>query len=166
MSPSLNSEIVSMNEVPFQDVEDDTSRRRVVLVVDDEPLVADTLSIILSRAGYITMTAYDAQTALELAETMAPDLMISDVAMPERNGVELAIAMLGSRPKCQVLLFSGHATSDDLVQAFDAGHNFHLIAKPVHPTVMLRLVSRALGIPQRKTWGIHLAEIIPIRRFA
>jgi DNA-binding NtrC family response regulator len=166
MSPSLNSEIVSLSEVPEQDWTDTPDGDPVVLVVDDEPLVADTLSIILSRAGFRTMTAYDAKTALSMAGATPPSLLISDVAMPEMNGVELAIVLLETQPKCKVLLFSGHATSADLVSAMDAGHDFRLLAKPVHPTEMIRLVSKSLSVRPRNTQPIRHAEVVPIRRSA
>jgi len=96
MSPSLKSEIISLSEVPSQSriasqtykasIVDSNSatelRSPVVLVVDDEPLVADTLSAILTRAGYSTLTAYDGPTALELGTDAPPELLISDVAIP------------------------------------------------------------------------------------
>jgi len=44
--------------------------------VDDEPVIADTLSIILSSSGFSTMTAYDGESALELARAVHPDLLI------------------------------------------------------------------------------------------
>ena len=161
MSRSLYSEIIPIDEVP-----NDALRHPVVLIVDDEPLVADTLSAILSRAGFIILTAYSGPAALELASMHAPELLISDVAMPDMNGVELALALLEVRPECQVLLFSGHATSADLVSAQDAGHDFQLLAKPVHPTEMLRHISKALRLPERTMHRVHVAEVVPIRRSA
>ena len=162
MSFFLNSQIIPLSEVPIEH----PTQNPVVLVVDDEPLVADTLSVILSRAGFTTMTAYDAQTALEMAELTPPALLISDVAMPDMNGVELAIVLLATQPRCKVLLFSGHATNADLVTAMDAGHDFHLLAKPVHPTEMIRLVSKSLGIQPRNIPHVHHAEVVSIRRSA
>jgi DNA-binding NtrC family response regulator len=166
MSPSFNSEIVSLEEVPMEEPIELKASCPLVLVVDDEPLVADTLSVILSRAGFRTMTAYDAQTALSLAGANPPDLLISDVAMPDMNGVELSIALLESLPGCKVLLFSGHATSADLVSATDAGHNFRLLAKPVHPTEMLRVVSRTLSVKPRTPQSMYMAEVVSIRQSA
>jgi len=92
--------------------------------------------------------------------------LISDVAMPEMNGVELAISLVDEQPACKVLLFSGHATSADLVNALDAGHEFRLLSKPIHPTEMLKHVTKTLEIPERRVAPVHLAEIIPIRRIA
>jgi DNA-binding NtrC family response regulator len=89
----------------------------VVLIVDDERVIADTLSIILSRSGFSTMTAYDGESALELARAVYPDLLVSDVVMPEMTGVELAIAVTETVPGCKVLLFSGQATTVDLLES-------------------------------------------------
>jgi DNA-binding NtrC family response regulator len=118
----------------------------MVMVVDDEPLVADTLAMILTKAGYYTVRAYDGHTALEIASVRAPDLLISDVAMPLMNGVELALGMVSMAPRCKVVLFSGHATSVDLMRAYDAGHEFPLMAKPVHPTQVLGQVAKSLAL--------------------
>ena len=131
MSPSLNSEIIPITEVPKEDATlDKAMPRPLVLVVDDEPLVAYTLSMILSNAGYAAVTAYDGARGFELASELSPELLISDVAMPGMTGVELALAVVTEQPMCKVLLFSGHATSVDLGNAFDAGYDFPLLAKP------------------------------------
>ena len=114
----------------------------VVLIVDDERVIADTLSIILSKSGFSTMTAYDGESALELARAVHPDLLISDVVMPEMTGVELAIAVTETVPGCKVLLFSGQATTVDLLEK--ARHRGHDFTKPVHPTDMLRRISECL----------------------
>jgi DNA-binding NtrC family response regulator len=133
-----------MSEVPVDDAVEMLVDRPIVMVVDDEPLVADTLAMILTHAGYRAVRAYDARTALEMASVRAPDLLISDVAMPEMNGVELALGMVAMAPGCKVVLFSGHARSVDLIRAYDAGHDFPLMAKPMHPTEMLGQVAKSL----------------------
>ncbi|WP_254059517.1 response regulator [Granulicella sp. L46] len=134
-----------MSEVPVDDAVEMLVERPIVMVVDDEPLVADTLAMILTHAGYRAVRAYDAKTALEMASVRAPDLLISDVAMPEMNGVELALGMVAMAPGCKVVLFSGHARSVDLIRAYDAGHDFPLMAKPMHPTEMLGQVAKSLA---------------------
>jgi DNA-binding NtrC family response regulator len=144
MSPTLCSEVVPISEVPVEDVRERVADRPMVMVVDDEPLVADTLAMILTRAGYHAVRAYDGRTALEIASVQTPDLLISDVAMPEMNGVELAVGMVSMAPGCKVVLFSGHARSVDLVRAYDAGHHFPLMSKPMHPSEMLAQVAKSL----------------------
>lgn len=152
MSPDLNFEVVPMAEVPFEKfIPVPEKQRRVVLVVDDERIIADTLSVILSRSGFCVLTAYDGAGALELARGMAPDLLLSDVMMgPGMNGTQLAVQMVKSHPECKVLLFSGHAaTSDLLAKARVAGHEFTLMTKPVHPSDLLARISETFGVDRQ-----------------
>ena len=144
MCPTCGSEVVPIYEVPVGDAAEKVADRPMVMVVDDEPLVADTLAMILTRAGYHAVRAYDPRSALEIASVQPPDLLISDVAMPVMNGVELAVAVVSMVPDCKVVLFSGHARSLDLVRAYDQGHDFPLMSKPMHPTEVLAQVSKSL----------------------
>jgi CheY-like chemotaxis protein len=147
MTPKLKIEVVPMAEVPKEDAPVLPRKRQpVVLVVDDERVIADTLSIILSKSGFSTMTAYNGESALELARTNPPDLLISDVVMPGMTGIDLAITVIQTIPGCKVLLFSGQAATVDLLEeARNAGHNFTTLTKPVHPTDMLRRISECLA---------------------
>ncbi len=109
-----------------------------VLIVDDEPCIADTLSAILRQFGYQARAAYDAAGALAACESNTPDLVISDVAMPGMNGIELAIRLRRCYPGCKILLFSGTASTTDLLEsARSQGYDFELMAKPVHPSDLL-----------------------------
>ncbi len=157
MTTKLKFQVVPLDEVSKDDeVALPAKRRPIVLVVDDEKIIADTLSMILSRSGFTTMTAYDGVNALELAGSTAPDLLISDVMMPGMTGVDLAVVVSQSIPECKVLFFSGQATTVDLLkQARDAGHNFTTLTKPVHPTEMLRRVSECLAVPLHNSISTH-----------
>jgi CheY-like chemotaxis protein len=151
MTPNLKLkvEVVPLAEVPKDDIIVLTERRKpLVLVVDDERVIADTLSVILSKSGFTTMTAYDGEGALQLAQAFVPDLLISDVVMPGMTGVDLAITMTKLVPRCKVLLFSGQAATVDLLEeARRCGHDFTTLTKPVHPTDMLRRISECLTAP-------------------
>jgi CheY-like chemotaxis protein len=149
MSPRLKVEIVPMAEVSGKDVVVLGKKSKpLVLVVDDEKIIADTLSIILSKSGFSTMTAYDGVAALQLAKDLKPDLVISDVMMPGMTGIELAIAITQTVPRCKILLFSGQAATVDLLEeARNAGYNFTTLTKPVHPTDMLQRISECLAKP-------------------
>lgn len=148
MSPSLNSQIVPLTEVPHSDaIILAKADRPAILIVDDERVIADTLAIILSRSGFATFTAYNGSSALELAEIVQPQLLISDVVMPGMTGVELAIILGELVPDCKVLLFSGQAATADLLrEAREMGHDFTTLTKPVHPTDMLRRISECLAL--------------------
>jgi DNA-binding response OmpR family regulator len=148
MSPSLNSQVVSLTEVPLNDSNVYVGENRpVILIVDDERVIADTLAIILSKSGFATFTAYNGSSALELAQIVSPQLLISDVVMPGMTGVELAIALGELVPACKVLLFSGQAATADLLrEARELGHDFTTLTKPVHPTDMLNRISECLAL--------------------
>jgi CheY-like chemotaxis protein len=112
--------------------------KRRVLVVDDEQVIADTLSIILNKAGFDASPVYTGTAAVESARSMQPDLIISDVIMPDMNGIEAAIQIRSFLPGCKILLFSGQAATADLLESARAkGHEFEILAKPVHPQDLL-----------------------------
>jgi DNA-binding response OmpR family regulator len=117
----------------------------VVLIVDDERIIADTLSAIFRADGYQVLSAYNGKDGLALAESAHPDLVITDVAMPGLNGVDLAIMVRNLLPQCKILLFSGQASTVDLLsQARSLGYDFETMTKPVHPRDMLSRVARYL----------------------
>ncbi len=109
-----------------------------VLVVDDERVIADTLAIILNQSGFDASAVYTGTAAVERARSVRPDLIISDVIMPDMNGIEAAINIRKFLPECKILLFSGQAATADLLEAARSqGHEFEILAKPVHPQDLL-----------------------------
>lgn len=109
-----------------------------VLVVDDEKVIADTLVIILNRNGFEATAAYSGESAVELAQSLQPEMIISDVIMNDMNGIDAAIQIRSMLPSCKVLLFSGQAATADLLErARLQGHEFEILAKPVHPQDLL-----------------------------
>ena len=109
-----------------------------VLIVDDEPLIADTLSTILRENGFSAVVAYNGEEAIEAARILQPDIVISDVLMPKMSGVELGIQLRGEFPDARVILFSGQAATSELMrQAQAQGHTFELFPKPIHPEELI-----------------------------
>lgn len=116
--------------------------RARVLVVDDEHSIAETLSIILAKSGYETAVAHDGREAVAKARSWRPDAVVSDVVMPVMDGIEAAIQILDFLPACKIVLLSGQAVTSGLVKhAALKGHYFEVMAKPVHPTELLRELS-------------------------
>jgi CheY-like chemotaxis protein len=116
--------------------------RPLVLVVDDETIIADTRAAIFTNWGYAVMTAYSGEAALEIARVIPPELLISDVILTGMNGVELAIAVQEIVPDCKVLLFSGLPSSAEmLASARSEGHSFTLLDKPLHPAQLFAHLS-------------------------
>ena len=109
-----------------------------VIVVDDEPVIANTLAIILNQAGFEARAVFSGEQAIELLESFQPEMLIADVVMPGMTGIEAAIAVRNKLPKCNILLFSGQAATTELLeQARTQGHEFEILAKPVHPSDLL-----------------------------
>ncbi len=116
----------------------ETSVKPKVLVADDERVIADTLAIILNQSGFQATAVYSGEKAVETAKTLQPDMVISDVIMTDLNGIDAAIRIRGMLPSCKILLFSGQAATADLLdRARVQGHEFEILAKPVHPQDLL-----------------------------
>jgi DNA-binding response OmpR family regulator len=116
----------------------ETPQKPKVLVADDERVIADTLAIILNQSGFDATAVYTGETAVEIARTLQPDMLISDVIMTDLNGIDAAIRIREMLPACKILLFSGQAATADLLdRARNQGHEFEILAKPVHPQDLL-----------------------------
>jgi two-component system cell cycle sensor histidine kinase/response regulator CckA len=84
---------------------------RVVLIVDDEPDILHVLCTALGRAGYLAKTASGAADAIRESRNLKGeiDLLLTDVVMPEMDGIELARQLATERPGLRVLLMSGYS---------------------------------------------------------
>ena len=148
MSRKMHFQTVPLTEIPSAKAIVVEKQPVVVMVVDDERVIADTLVAILARSGYAAIAAYDGESALERARTARPQMVITDVCMPGMGGIELAVAIRDSYPECKILLFSGQmSTVDLLVASRNAGYDFAAISKPIHPTELLARVSAFLDRP-------------------
>jgi CheY-like chemotaxis protein len=115
-----------------------TALKPRVLVADDEQVIANTLAIILNQAGFEARAVFSGEKAVEALDIFQPDMLISDVIMTGMTGIEAAIITRQRLPKCKILLFSGQAATADLLEkARTQGHEFEILAKPVHPTDLL-----------------------------
>jgi CheY-like chemotaxis protein len=117
-----------------------------ILVVDDERVIADTLATILTRSGFEAHAAYSGEEAIASATELPPHVLISDVGLKGMNGVEAAIRILNQLPTCRVILFSGQATTRDLLRDSRArGYEFEILTKPVHPRTLLECLPQTSG---------------------
>ncbi|HWG20938.1 MAG TPA: response regulator [Terracidiphilus sp.] len=109
-----------------------------VLVVDDEPAIADSLAEILRYNGHQAAAEYNAEQAILTAGSLDPQVLISDVIMPDMNGIELANYFALHFPGCKVLLISGSETTTGLLNdAKRHGHEFAFMQKPIPPQLIL-----------------------------
>jgi FixJ family two-component response regulator len=127
-------------------LQDERTRRQLVYVVDDEPIIAFTLAEILKTNGLDAQHFIWAHEALDAAQQQAPALLLSDVCMPTMNGIELAMRMCMLCPECKVLLLSGNANAADLMdRARYRGQDFELMEKPIRPSMLLAKVRVVLS---------------------
>jgi DNA-binding response OmpR family regulator len=109
---------------------DGSPRRLRILLVDDERDLVDAYTRLLARVGYDCLGAFDHEQAIARIEAEAFDLMITDLSLPRRSGLEIIRrARSGSRP-VPVIVMTGHNTPDLNAAARDAGADTCLL-KPV-----------------------------------
>lgn len=111
-----------------------------VLVVDDDRLVADTLSLVFNANGYECEATYSAAEGFERAKDFAPSLLLCDVVMPDETGFELAERMHLAMPNVRLLLLSAYTSNASLVnaQARQMCRPLKLLSKPCRPDDLLR----------------------------
>ncbi|MBV9946497.1 MAG: response regulator, partial [Myxococcales bacterium] len=120
-----------------------------VLVVDDEEDARDIVAEILREKGATVTTAASATQALEMIAQLQPDVMVSDVAMPEMDGLTL-LRKLRALPanrggRTPALALSAYARREDAQRAFGAGFQMHA-AKPVEPAQLVAMVANLAGL--------------------
>jgi CheY-like chemotaxis protein len=109
-----------------------------VYVVDDEQIITGTIAAILNQSGFDATPFTNPVEALDQTRSQAPNLLITDVVMPQMSGIDLAIQAKEICPSCKIVLFSGQAGTADLLQvARQRGHDFQVLSKPIHPTDLL-----------------------------
>lgn len=109
-------------------------KKQRVIIVDDDALIAETLVDILNGEGFEATAVFSGQDAIERARKSHPDVIVSDVIMPEMNGIEAAKSIREFLPQCRIILFSGQALTNDLLaEARAQGQAFEMLAKPVNP---------------------------------
>jgi len=117
---------------------DQAPSKRRVIVADDEETIATTLALILNQAGFEARAVFSGEQVVELLDSFQPQMLITDVVMRGMTGIEVAIAVRSRLPDCKILLLSGQAATADLLeQAKTEGHEFEIVAKPIHPSDLL-----------------------------
>ena len=126
-----------------------------ILVVDDEPQITRVLRTTLSAQGYEIRTANSGETAIEIMKDFAPDLVITDLAMPNMNGIELC-HRLRETSHVPILVLSVRGEERSKIEALDSGADDY-ITKPFSTGELLARVRAALrrsppsgGTPQTR----------------
>jgi DNA-binding response OmpR family regulator len=120
----------------------DLSGKRV-LVVEDDPSIAIGLRINLESEGYVVSVAEDGEAGLDMARTLAPDLIVLDVMLPKRNGLEVLHDLRAEGRTMPIIILSAKAGEMDKVAGLELGAEDY-VAKPFSLAELLARVRAAL----------------------
>ena len=116
-----------------------------ILVIDDDVAFCKMLSSFLARNRYDVQTAYSAQTAKEIAAAQEPfDLFITDLRLPDDDGIDLMVSLIKQFPSTPVILMTGYSDVTTAVKALKNGASDY-ITKPLNPEEVLIVVSTILN---------------------
>lgn len=126
-----------------------------ILIVDDDVAVSRTLSLILTKAGYRVSTASDGRKGFELLASGGFDLVLTDIIMPELDGIETIRRIRQDYPDLRVIAMSGGGQIDkaDFLHMAQVLGADRVLEKPVRSTQLLEVVNAALSEPTRKMPG-------------
>lgn len=116
-----------------------------VLIVDDEPDIRELLDITLSRMGLVTHSAATLKEARDLVASVQPDLCLTDMRLPDGNGISLVEHIQQEFPHIPVAMITAHGSVEAAISALKAGA-FDFISKPIELENLRRLVSSALQL--------------------
>ncbi|HKK23445.1 MAG TPA: sigma-54 dependent transcriptional regulator [Pseudohaliea sp.] len=123
-----------------------------VLIVDDEPDIRELLEITLSRMGLRTSSAATLAEARQLLAGDPPQLCLTDMRLPDGNGIELVRHIQQGFPQLPVAMITAHGSIDAAIEALKTGA-FDFISKPVDLEGLRRLVAQALQAPPEAAAG-------------
>jgi CheY-like chemotaxis protein len=104
----------------------------------------ESLVLVLRTMGFHAEGEISASAALQTAELLRPDILLCDIQLDNRNGVELSLDIDTILPGCRIILMSGDTTSTRiLAEAHEHGHDFEVLAKPIPPEELLALLGPA-----------------------
>ena len=103
--------------------------KKTILIVDDHPLVREGLiSILKSAAGYeVVGQAGNARNAIRMVKNLKPDLVLLDLALPDKSGIELSREIRNISPPTRILIVSMHSKVEYIVKAFQAGATGYMV---------------------------------------
>lgn len=140
-------------------------RSRKVLIADDEPDILEILKYNLQQEGYQVVTAKDGDDAIEKAKQFNPDLIVLDIMMPKKTGVEVCeiLRLLPAFKSTLILFLTALSDENTQIKGLETGADDY-ISKPISPKVFLSKVNslfRRLNKPAAKVISLNGLTIDP-----
>lgn len=123
-----------------------SNHKKSILIVEDEPELADAYFSLLNQAGYNVTVAHNGQEALEKAESHNPELILLDLRMPVMDGVEFLekYDLKNKHPKVKVIVFSNYDMQDEIDDAYRLGADRYVLKAWASPKELLQIVKNTL----------------------
>lgn len=118
-------------------------KRNRVLAIDDEPAMLEWLKLLLEQEGYELQTALVGARGLELFRTWKPDVVLTDMLLPDIDGLDLLRQFKKTSEETEVILISGHGSVAKAVDAMKAGA-YTFVEKPIEPDKLLAVLDKAV----------------------
>jgi two-component system response regulator PilR (NtrC family) len=133
--------------------------KQQILIVDDEPDIRELLEITLQRMDKDTMGAEDVSSAMQLLAKHDFDLCLTDMRLPDGNGIELVRHITQNYPDTPVAMITAHGNMESAIEALKAGA-FDFVSKPVNLDILRNLVSSALNLSSRSAASKPSSELL------
>ncbi|MCL4476111.1 MAG: response regulator [Nitrospirae bacterium] len=132
-----------------------------ILIVDDDPVIALSCKKILGVEGYTVFTAEDGESAIKKVSDETFDLVITDVRLPDINGLTILRESRIVQPSADIMVISGYPSLEDAREATRLGA-FEYVEKPFTPDFMLNAVKKVFD---RKGWILRKAYINEFKKY-
>ena len=133
-----------------------------ILIVEDDLASSEMLRLSLEKEGYTCYMAYNGNQALEMHTEHKPDLIISDVRMPEMDGIELLERLRSIEEESIIIIVTGHSNEGLALRSLELGAN-NYIKKPISLSELKLIIRRYSNILESKSMSKQLPELIEDR---
>jgi len=118
-----------------------------ILLIDDEPLVRSLFGEILEQAGYDVLLASNGHEGLERFRQTPTDLVITDLFMPEQDGLEVIMTLHHESPTVPIIAFTGNVEGRDFLNVAKHLGAQRTLAKPIEATELIQAVQQQMQTP-------------------